>query len=742
MARRLLGPIGGPVVFFLVAALVFAGFGWVTVIALRVEQAQREAAAHADQGNNIRLALYRMDVHMLPAIWAEDSRPFYEYITWAPDPEAPSAPPDSARLLASTLPDWIRLHFQVDPATGWSSPQVLPGEAIQQLAVSWPNLPLVNATPDRAALLSSCRERFPAPQVAAVFAARNLSVPYDTPPVAAYAADPPTQDLPAPPVAQLTPANMYPVLPPVSSPPQDSPAPIVKNTRNQADSPFQPQANGPAAQMTNPPALGQNLPATNLAFTNGRSKNDRQQVQNPNDEFSNRAKAITRGLTEAKPSYGQQLYYQNSLNPSVGQQQTPNYLQVPANGKDPSRTVHPEKAKNPAPDPTTKADKDKAARTGQATPPTGPIAPTVHPPPPIAVHLGSMRPQWLTAADGTELLVLVRAAKLGDRTVYQGVVLDWGKLQEALKEEVTNLFPDAKLVPVKDPAGITPERAMTALPVQLDPGPMPAPASPGWTPLRIGLLIAWVAIAIAFVAVGLSGWSLIDLAERRIRFVSAVTHELRTPLTSLRLYLDLLLSGMVQDEQKRREYLSTLNAESDRLHRLIDNVLDFARLEKRRAGSVARPVKVGELLEQVRQTWAERCHADDKELVVVCMLPSEHEVSTDPHLVQQIVGNLIDNARKYTRDAQDKRIWLSAKPGGHKRVALEVEDRGAGVPKGERHLIFRPFRRGESADTKAGGAGLGLALARQWAEVLGGRLSYRPADGGTGACFRLELPMT
>jgi signal transduction histidine kinase len=280
---------------------------------------------------------------------------------------------------------------------------------------------------------------------------------------------------------------------------------------------------------------------------------------------------------------------------------------------------------------------------------------------------------------------------------------------------------------------------MTALPVQLDPGTAPTPAPAGWTPLRFGLVLAWAAAIIAFAAVGLSGWSLIDNAERRIRFVSAVTHELRTPLTSLRLYLDLLLSGMVQDEQKRQEYLTTLDTESDRLHRLIDNVLDYARLEKRRTGTGMQAVKVCDLLDQVRQTWVDRCGNDGKQLAVISTVPPHHEVCTDPHLVQQIVGNLIDNARKYTRDAADPRIWLWARPAGRRWVVFEVEDRGAGVPKNERKLIFRPFRRGEAADTTAGGAGLGLALAKQWAELLGGRLSYRPADGGVGACFRLEL---
>ncbi len=362
-------------------------------------------------------------------------------------------------------------------------------------------------------------------------------------------------------------------------------------------------------------------------------------------------------------------------------------------------------------------------------------------PPAINIHLGSMRPQWVVAADGSETLVLVRAVKVDAKAVYQGVVLDWPRLQQELRDEVKDLFPDAKLVPVLDPAGVSPDRAMTALPVQLDPGGLPPEPPAGWTPLRLGLALAWAAALVAFVAVSVSGWALIDLAERRFRFVSAVTHELRTPLTSLRLYLDLLVSGMVHDEGQRQEYLTTLAAESDRLHRLIDNVLDFARLEKRATGGEAKPVPVGDLIARLRATWTERVWADGREFVVVSALPPDAEVVTDPAMVLQIVGNLIDNARKYARDAEDRRIWLWVKRGESGRVVFEVEDRGPGVPAGERKAIFKPFRRGARADASAGGAGLGLALAKQWAEVLGGTVAYRPAEGAPGACFRLELPV-
>src|SRR5204863_3259237 len=115
-------------------------------------------------------------------------------------------------------------------------------------------------------------------------------------------------------------------------------------------------------------------------------------------------------------------------------------------------------------------------------------------------------------------------------------------------------------------------------PVQLVPATAPAPVDPGWTLLRIGLALAWTAALVALLAVGLGGWSLLDLSERRIRFVSAVTHELRTPLTTLRLYLDMLTGGLVTEPKQREEYLHTLHQETERLNRLVGNVLDFSRL--------------------------------------------------------------------------------------------------------------------------------------------------------------------
>jgi signal transduction histidine kinase len=166
-------------------------------------------------------------------------------------------------------------------------------------------------------------------------------------------------------------------------------------------------------------------------------------------------------------------------------------------------------------------------------------------------------------------------------------------------------------------------------------------------------------------------------------------------------------------------------------------VLDFARLERSSALALARPVPVSDTLVSLEATWADRLRGEGFELIAEVNTSAGQTVTVDPRVLEQVLGNLIDNARKYAKTAADRRIWVRATAAGG-RVAIEVEDRGPGVPAGEEKGIFKPFRRG-STSTDTGGAGLGLSLAKEWAELFGGSLTYHPAAAG-GACFRLELP--
>jgi signal transduction histidine kinase len=360
----------------------------------------------------------------------------------------------------------------------------------------------------------------------------------------------------------------------------------------------------------------------------------------------------------------------------------------------------------------------------------------------LTIAQGSMAPLWVAGKDGAKRLLFARFVKAGDQDLCQGIVLDWPKLQTILATEIQDLFSGMHFTPTEDSVPAHPERTMTALPVELEIDPAAAGASTWrWTPLRAGLAMSWSAALVALLAVALGGWSLIELSERRIRFVSAVTHELRTPLTTLRLYLDMLSGGMVKEESQKEEYLRTLNSEADRLNRLVGNVLDFSRLERQSPRLVKSTIGVAELLEQVYVAWSGRCEAAGKALVLENRAEECCGLLTDVQILQQILGNLIDNACKYSQGASDRRIWLRAVAAERGSLALEVEDRGPGVAAAERRSIFRPFQRGKNTDATGGGVGLGLALAQRWARLLDGRLTVQTGEGGVGACFQLTLPV-
>ncbi len=224
MSKRLLGPVGGPVVFFLVAALAFAGLGWVTVVALRVEQAQRETAAQAELASNLRVAMRQLDNRMLPTLSGEDNRPFYHYSSADPLSGSTAGP---TPLLANPLPDWMKLHVQLDPASGWESPQVLTPAAAERVKLAWPDLDLRNNVAGRADALRSLRTTCPPAPTCALLAERDRAIPDGSFPFAAplftnneqsYAeqvpAAPPSSQ-PKPPPPDLGPVSG---LPPTASP--------------------------------------------------------------------------------------------------------------------------------------------------------------------------------------------------------------------------------------------------------------------------------------------------------------------------------------------------------------------------------------------------------------------------------------------------------------------------------------------------------------------------------------------
>jgi signal transduction histidine kinase len=223
--------------------------------------------------------------------------------------------------------------------------------------------------------------------------------------------------------------------------------------------------------------------------------------------------------------------------------------------------------------------------------------------------------------------------------------------------------------------------------------------------MRTTLVLTWVAVLLALVAIAAVLHAARELAERRGRFVSAVTHELRTPLTTFCLYSQMLADGMVGDEASRSEYLGTLKSESQRLARIVENVLEFARLGRRTDRGRAEHLAVPALLERAMPRLEQRA--------AQCGMNAANSV--------------------------DKRIEIAVKV-LKEAVEFVVTDHGPGVEQGLRGLIFRPFQRGQSlAHAATPGLGLGLALSRGLARQLGGDLRLE-ASSGQGSRFVLTLP--
>ena len=222
-------------------------------------------------------------------------------------------------------------------------------------------------------------------------------------------------------------------------------------------------------------------------------------------------------------------------------------------------------------------------------------------------------------------------------------------------------------------------------------------------------------------------------ALRKTDFVDNVSHELKTPLSGIRLSAELLAEGRLPDGPRRDKAVRSILAESDRLDRLVSNLLDFGRLERNRRRFDLRPVNLAALLEEM---GAEGDPTTRHSSFVTRHCERGLAALADPDAVRRILSNLFDNAAKYAPGAPPEVTVRAAESG----VEVIVADRGPGVPPGLEEKVFeRFFRADDSLARRANGSGIGLSLARGLARGMGGDLVCRPREGG-GAEFVLTLP--
>ena len=226
-------------------------------------------------------------------------------------------------------------------------------------------------------------------------------------------------------------------------------------------------------------------------------------------------------------------------------------------------------------------------------------------------------------------------------------------------------------------------------------------------------------------------------AALKTSFVSNVSHEMKTPLTTIRMYTEMLADERVGDPAKRSRYFATIGRETARLTRLVNNALDFGRLEAGRKEYRPEAIALGPWLARLVETYAPRA-AESGVRLVATPPAAGAAVRCDPDSLDQMALNLVDNGLKYGAAGGVLELCTEAVAGGW---AVVVADRGPGVPAAHRERIFERFHRvDDSLTATKQGAGLGLTIARRLARDQGGDLVCRERAGG-GVAFVLTLPV-
>lgn len=226
-----------------------------------------------------------------------------------------------------------------------------------------------------------------------------------------------------------------------------------------------------------------------------------------------------------------------------------------------------------------------------------------------------------------------------------------------------------------------------------------------------------------------------ELARLRTDFVSSVSHELRTPLAQIRLFAELLSLGKLRSDDERRRSAKIIDQEARRLTYLVDNVLNFARSERRANRLRLEETDISREIHDVLDTFAPLTRA--KDVTLHAELNEDLVADVDRAGLHQILLNLLDNAVKYGPAGQT--ITVRARAAAD-RLLIEVIDEGAGIPTEERERIWEPYHRLERDSKSVAGSGIGLAVVRELVELHGGRAWVEDARP-RGARFIVALPL-
>jgi two-component system phosphate regulon sensor histidine kinase PhoR len=226
------------------------------------------------------------------------------------------------------------------------------------------------------------------------------------------------------------------------------------------------------------------------------------------------------------------------------------------------------------------------------------------------------------------------------------------------------------------------------------------------------------------------------IQKRNAEFVSAVSHEMKAPLSGIRAYVELLADGEAEDEATREEFLGVIGTQADRLQRLVENLLNLARMEAGVVEVHKQARSLNELMEDALNVVSPTAEAKQIELVRD-LSPMYLEVFADRDMILQAVINLLSNAVKYTKNGG--KVTLRTRMEDN-RVLFEVEDTGVGLSPEDAHKVFEKFYRVKKDSQMAQGTGLGLPLAKHIVEDVHGGALVVESELGKGSVFRAFLP--
>jgi signal transduction histidine kinase len=251
------------------------------------------------------------------------------------------------------------------------------------------------------------------------------------------------------------------------------------------------------------------------------------------------------------------------------------------------------------------------------------------------------------------------------------------------------------------------------------------------------LLLRWLPLAVEERGIAQREKELAEKSSRlKEEFVAIVSHELRTPLTAIAASLALLEDGTEANfSEETKELIAIAHANTQRLRRLVDDILDIARLEAGKTSFHLQRIELETLLKQ--EIEANQSLANRGGVKLSLDVPQGLKVQADPDRLKQVVSNLLSNAIKFSPDGAEVLLTAEAH---ESKVRISVRDHGPGIPKEFRSRIFEKFAQADMSDSRPKiGSGLGLSIVKEIVHRLGGEITFADAPGD-GTIFRVDLP--